>query len=72
MTENTYTYTVMLLNTYKNLKICIIKAQTIEKIDVETQLKKLKIKSLVAWLISEGRMDQKQIIDFVQPIWKTW
>ena len=29
--------------------------------------KKLKIKSLVAWSISEGRVDQKQIINFVQP-----
>ena len=35
------------------------------KIDAETQF--LKIKSLVAWLISEGRVDQKQIINFVQP-----
>ena len=29
--------------------------------------KKIKIKSLVAWLISEERVDQKQIINFVQP-----
>ena len=29
--------------------------------------KKIKIKSLVAWSISEGRVDQKQIINFVQP-----
>ena len=29
--------------------------------------KKLKIKSLVAWSIFEGRMDQKQIINFVWP-----
>ena len=29
--------------------------------------KKLKTKSLVAWSISEGSMDQKQIINFVQP-----
>ena len=29
--------------------------------------KKLKIKSLVAWSTSEGRVDQKQIINFVWP-----
>ena len=29
--------------------------------------KKLKIKNLVTWSISEGRIDQKQIINFVQP-----
>ena len=27
----------------------------------------IKIKSLVAWPISEGRIDQKQIFNFVQP-----
>ena len=38
------------------------------KIDVETNFeKKLKIKSLVAWPISEGRVDKKQIINFVRP-----
>ena len=38
------------------------------KIDVENQFEeKLKIKSLLAWSISEGRVDQKQIINFVQP-----
>ena len=32
------------------------------KIDVETQFKKeLKIEGLVAWSISEGRVDQEQI-----------
>ena len=30
-------------------------------------LKKMKIKSLVAWSISEGRVDQKQVINFVGP-----
>jgi len=29
--------------------------------------KEIKIQSLVTWSISEGRVDQKQIIYFVQP-----
>ena len=29
--------------------------------------KKYKIKSLMTWSISEGRVDQKQIINFVRP-----
>ena len=58
-------HTVMLLNTWR---ICILEVKNYSKIDVETQFsKKLKIKSLVAWSISEGRVDQKQIINFVRP-----
>ena len=30
-------------------------------------LKNLKIKSLVAWSISAGRMEQRQIFNFVRP-----
>ena len=30
--------------------------------------KKIKIQSLVTWSISERRVDQKQIINFVRPI----
>ena len=53
----------MLLNAYKNLE-----SINYSKIDVETQFrKKVKIKSLVAWSISEGRVDQKQIFNFVRP-----
>ena len=58
---------VMLLNMHK---ICIIEVINYSKIDVETDSilkKKLKIKCLVAWSISEGRLDQKQIINFVWP-----
>jgi len=53
-----YIHTVMLLKTWK---ICIIEVIN-HKIDSI-----LKIKSLVAWSISEGRVDQKQIINFVRP-----
>ena len=37
------------------------------KVDVETHFEKNKIKSLVAWSISEVKVDQKQIINFVWP-----
>ena len=47
----------MLLNICIKTKICIIEVINYSKIDVETQFKK--IKSLVAWSISEGRVDQK-------------
>ena len=30
-------------------------------------LEKIKAKTLVAWSISEGRMDQKQILNFLWP-----
>ena len=56
----------MLLHMHKNLEICIIEVINYSKIDIETQLWK-KIRSLVAWSISEGRMDRKQIINFVRP-----
>ena len=48
----------------KNLEICIVKV--IVKNDVEIQLQ-IKNKSLVAWSISEGRVDQRQILNFVRP-----
>ena len=48
--------------------ICIIEVINYGKIDGEAQFwKKLKIKGLVAWSISEGRVYQKQIINFVRP-----
>ena len=63
-------HTVMVLNMHKNLQKCIIKVINyikklrIVKIDFEIQFKKkLKIKSLVAWSISEGRMDQNKYLN---------
>ena len=55
--------------TGNSIKIWIIEVINYSTIDVETQFekKKLKIKSPVAWSISEGRVDQKQIIYFVRP-----
>ena len=56
----------MLLNMHDNLENMRNRSHNYSTIDVETQFWK-KIKSLVAWSISEGRMDQKQIINFVRP-----
>ena len=54
--EYIHIQTIMLLNTYKILEIIHNKKSfTLVKIDVETQFKKMKIKSLVAWSISEGK-----------------
>ena len=51
----------MLLHTYKNLENIGMKYS---KIDAEIQIK---VKSLVAWLISKRRVDQKQTFNFLRP-----
>ena len=61
MTGNIHIQAVMLLNMYKNLHV---EVKLMLRLNFK---KKIKIKSLVAWSISEGRVDQKRIINFVQP-----
>ena len=60
----------MLLNMYKNLENMHNRGHQLLILKLMLRLnfeKKIKIKSLVAWSISEGRVDQKQIINFVRP-----
>ena len=60
----------MLLNMYKNLENMHNRSHKLRIVKLMLRFnfeKKLKIKSLVAWSISEGRVDQKHIINFVRP-----
>ena len=50
---------------HKNLENMHNKRTIASRIDAVTQL--FKLKSLMTWSISEGRVDQKQIINFVWP-----
>ena len=56
-----HVHTVILLNMYKNSENMYYNKT--HKSDVEAQ-----IKSLAAWSISERRVDQKQILNFVRPL----
>ena len=56
-------HTIMLLKTWK---ICIIEVINLVKSMLRLNFEK-KHKKPVAWSISEGRVDQKQIINFVRP-----